>query len=140
MPGSRLQHLANALVGISGLVYAFFRYLAEKPAAEFGTPVHPFEETWRVAHLIAAPVLVFAVGVIWNSHVMHQFNKTRAKRRKSGVLLMGNLLPMVFSGYLIQTAVEERWRKAWVVIHLVTAAIWIAAYLVHLRHKMRTSR
>ncbi|MBL7715109.1 MAG: hypothetical protein JNL01_06535 [Bdellovibrionales bacterium] len=137
MPGSLLQHIANALVGISGLVYAYARYLAEKPPSEFGNPVHPWEESLRVAHLITAPVLVFAVGLIWNSHVMAQFHQSRAKRRRSGLAMMGNALPMVFSGYLIQTAVLENWRRAWIWIHLITAGLWIFAYLAHLRGPLK---
>ena len=41
------------------------------------------------------------------------------------------LVPMVASGYLIQTAMDGDWRKAWVVVHLVASGLWLAGYLVH---------
>ena len=41
------------------------------------------------------------------------------------------LVPMVASGYLIQTAVDGSWRKAWVVVHLISSGLWLAGYLVH---------
>jgi hypothetical protein len=39
--------------------------------------------------------------------------------------------PLVLSGYFVQTAVDPGWRRAWVAVHLVTASLWIASYLVH---------
>lgn len=134
---SRLQHLSNFIVGLSGLIYGFYRYLAEKPASEFGNAVHPLEELWRVAHLISAPVLVFAIGFLWTNHVSEQLAIPKAKRRKSGLLLIGNAAPMIFSGYLIQTAVNETLRNAWIVIHLVSAGIWLSSYLLHLRKPLK---
>ena len=41
------------------------------------------------------------------------------------------LVPMVASGYLIQTAVDGSWRKAWVAVHLIASALWLAGYLIH---------
>ena len=38
---------------------------------------------------------------------------------------------MVASGYLIQTAVDGGWRKAWVAVHLITSVLWLAGYLAH---------
>ena len=53
------------------------------------------------------------------------------ERRRSGVSLALTLVPMVASGYLIQTAVEESWRHAWVVVHLVASGLWLLGYLAH---------
>jgi hypothetical protein len=38
---------------------------------------------------------------------------------------------MVVSGYLVQTAVDESWRKIWGVVHLAVSGLWVLGYLVH---------
>jgi hypothetical protein len=49
----------------------------------------------------------------------------------SGVTLGLTLIPMVASGYLIQTAVDDTWRKIWVGVHLISSGLWVAGYLAH---------
>ena len=41
------------------------------------------------------------------------------------------LVPMIASGYLIQTAVDGGWRKVWVGVHLAASGLWLLGYLVH---------
>jgi thiosulfate reductase cytochrome b subunit len=52
------------------------------------------------------------------------------------------LLPMVASGYLLQTAVAPGWRQVWTIVHLATSGIWILAFVGHvaLRDKTRSDR
>ena len=56
-----LQHLANVLVGGTGLVYGWMRYFAE-PADEFSVVNHPWQPDLHSLHVITAPLLVFASG------------------------------------------------------------------------------
>ena len=64
--------------------------------------------------------------------------------RRSGPGLLLTLVPMVVSGYLIQTTVTESWRQAWIVLHLVSSAAWILGFAGHLRRllfaRLRRSR
>lgn len=128
-----MQHLSNFLVGATGLVYAWFRYLSPVPAEDpesFVVAVPPAQALFQQLHLFFAPTLVFAVGLIWHTHVLGKFRK-KARRRLSGIGLAATFVPMVASGYLIQTTVEEHWRTTWIIVHLITSGFWLAAYLVH---------
>jgi len=123
-------HLSSLLVGLTGLVYAWMRYFAE-PADPYAVVNHPLQPTLQHLHVLAAPLFVFAAGLIWRQHVWKHWRSGMPGRRASGLFLMLTLVPMAMSGYLIQTAVDPAWRRAWVVIHLVTSGLWMVAYLGH---------
>ena len=141
---ARLQHTANLLVGGTGIVYGYMRYFM-KPADEWAVVNHPWQPHVQHLHVLVAPLLVFACGLIWSRHVAGNLkgNGTRGRRTGPGLLLA--LVPMVASGYLIQTTVTETWRQVWVVTHVVSSVTWIVAfsahlvqpYLVRLRQRLR---
>lgn len=124
-----LVHLANLLVGGTGLVYAWFRYVAA-PVDEFSA-VHPGQGAAQHAHVLAAPLLVFALGLIWRSHVWAGLRLGSPARRRSGLTLFALAAPMIASGYLLQVAVDPFWRKAWIAVHVAASAIWLAGTLAH---------
>jgi len=121
--------LANVLVGGTGLVYGWLRYLAA-PDDEFSV-AHPWQAAAQHLHVLAAPLLVFAVGLVWRGHVWLGYRLGNGVRRPSGILLAGLAAPMIVSGYLIQVAVEPAWRTAWVALHLATSALWLVGALAH---------
>ena len=125
-----LVHLANLLVGGSGLVYAYFRYLAA-PEDPFAL-LNPLAGLWQHLHVIAAPLLVFAVGMIARSHAWTGLRLGMPSRRRSGILLIGLAAPMILSGYLLQTAVDEPWRRIWIALHLASSTLWLAGTVAHL--------
>lgn len=124
-----LVHVANGLVIVTGVVYAVMRYLVT-PSEEWAVVNHPWQPHVQHLHLLAAPLLVFAVGVIWRRHVVKRFANGR-EGRVSGLGLLVGFIPMVVSGYLIQVAVEPGWRTAWIGVHLATSTLWVAAFLIH---------
>lgn len=123
-------HLSVLLVGGTGLVYAWMVYLV-RPSDPYALVNHPWQPQVQHLHILVAPFLVFASGLIWRRHVWGGWKKGGRDRLKSGVSLALTLVPMVISGYLIQTAVEEDWRHAWVIVHLVASGLWLAGYLLH---------
>jgi hypothetical protein len=125
-----LLHAATALVGGTGLVYAWMLYLL-KPADPFSVVHHAWQPAVQHLHVLAAPLLVFAAGLIWRRHVWAGWRSGIRARRRSGVAVALTLFPMIASGYLLQTAVDDAWRKAWVAVHLAASALWIAGYLAH---------
>src|SRR4029077_16288973 len=92
---------------------------------------HPWQPDVQHLHVLVAPLLVFAAGLIWRRHVWGRWRSGARGRRRSGVAIALTLFPMVASGYFLQTAVDDRWRKAWVVVHLASSGLWLAGYLVH---------
>jgi hypothetical protein len=124
------MHVSNLLVGGTGLVYAWMAYLV-KPSDPYAVVNHPWQPVVQHLHVLVAPFLVFAVGAIWRRHVWNGWRLGVRARRWSGLGLALSFVPMAVSGYLIQTAVDPPWRKAWVVVHLAAAGIWVGGYLLH---------
>lgn len=123
-------HLSTLLVAGTGVVYAWMRYLL--PPDPFGVVRHPAQPTVQHLHLLVAPLLVFATGLIWKAHVWEHYRRGVRSRRRSGLALLLSLVPMVVSGYLIQTTVSEGWRSAWVIVHLATSGLFVLGYVGHL--------
>jgi hypothetical protein len=131
---SRFQHLVNFLVAGTGIGYAAFKYFGKYFAAgadPFSAVGNPLEPLFHDAHVLVVPALVFACGLIWKSHVLKNLRTANRLKRSSGLGLLCVLVPMVATGYMIQTAVDDGWRKAWVMIHLITSGVWVASYLSH---------
>jgi hypothetical protein len=124
-------HLGTALVGGTGLVYAWMLYLLT-PADPFAVVNHPWQPAVQHLHVWLAPLLVFGAGMIWRAHAWAHLQRGVRRRRGSGLTLMLTLVPMVVSGYLIQTAVTEVWRTAWVAIHLTASGLWLTGHAAHL--------
>jgi hypothetical protein len=131
---SRLEawclHLALALAGGTGLVYAWMIYLA-KPADPYSLVHHPWQPHLQHLHLLVSPFLVFTAGLIWRRHVWAKWRLGQPPGRWSGLTLALSLAPMVISGYLVQTALDDSWRKIWGVVHLAVSGLWVFGYLVH---------
>ena len=134
-----LIHLSHFAVGVTGLIYAVMLYAMES-GDPFSVVNHPLQPRVQHLHVLAAPLFVFAVGVIWRRHVWAHWSRGVRRARRSGISLMLLLLPMVASGYLLQTSVEQSWRQIWTVVHLVSSGIWILAFAGHfaLRGKPRS--
>ncbi len=122
-------HLANLAVAGTGLVYAWMRYLVA-PADEWAVVNHPWQPLVQHLHVLAAPLLVFAIGLIWSVHVLGKLQNGH-RVRASGLGLMALFLPMVASGYLLQVAVDPGWRQTWIWIHVASSLLWVAAFAFH---------
>lgn len=123
-------HAATILVGGTGLVYAWMRYLA-RPADPFAVVNHPLQPLLQHLHILVAPLLVFAAGIVWHQHAWRYWRRNVKRHRRSGVSMILTLLPMVASGYLIQTAVDGGWRRIWVIVHLAASGLWLLGYVAH---------
>lgn len=130
-------HVANLLVGGTGLVYAWMRYFLEPMNNEFSILHHPWEPLVKNLHLWTAPLLVFAAGLIWQDHIWKHFRRGVRSGRRSGLSLMLTLVPMVISGYLIQTAVDPNWQNVWIGVHLTASGLWLLGYVGHYAVEIR---
>jgi len=124
------MHLSSLLVGGTGLVYAWMLYFVH-PADPWAVANHPWQPHVQHLHILAAPLLVFTMGLVWQRHIWSHWRNGIRRGRRSGLSLVLTLVPMAVSGYLVQTAVDDGWRKLWVAVHLVASGLWIAGYLAH---------
>jgi hypothetical protein len=124
-------HLAALGVGSTGLVYAWMRYLCE-PADELALVNHPLEPDVQHLHLWAAPLLVFAVGLVWSEHAWARVRSGFPVRRPTGLLLFALFWPMVVSGVAVQVVTGEGARALAVWSHALSGTGWCLAYALHL--------
>lgn len=122
--------VANLLVISTGLVYAWMRYLL-RPSDPFAVVNHPWQPAVQHLHVLVAPLLVFAIGLVWKRHVAMSLRLEVRERHRSGLALALSFAPMAASGYLLQVATGDAWRRVWVVVHLATSALWLGGFLIH---------
>lgn len=125
-----LLHVSHVLVGGTGLVYAWMLWFATSDDPE-ALVNHPLQPDVQHLHVLTAPLLVFAIGLVWRAHVWTRVRGGHRARRASGLALFASAAPMIASGYFVQTAVDPDWREAWVAVHVATSLAWIAAYAAH---------
>ena len=125
-----LLHVSTILVAGTGLVYAWMIWFV-RPTDPYAIVNHPLQPQVQHAHILVAPLLVFAAGLVWQRHIWDHWSRGVRRGRWSGLGMMLTLVPLVASGYLLQTAVDDAWRNVWLWVHLVTSGLWIVGYLVH---------
>ncbi len=123
-------HFSTLTVGGTGLVYGYMRYFAE-PKDPFTVVNHPLQPDVQHVHILFAPILVFACGWIWQNHAWKRVRSGFKQHRRSGWMLILTLLPMVFSGYLVQISEQDSIRLFWTWVHGVSSCVWILFALVH---------
>lgn len=130
------MEIAAISVGGSGIVYGVLRYFLEGSSDPYSSVSrHPWEPAARDVHLLLAPLLVLGLALIWNGHIRPKFVAGAKKRRRSGVALMLLSLPMIFTGYLLQIAIDDFWRQFWIWSHGITSSIFLLAFAVHWRFR-----
>jgi hypothetical protein len=127
--GRWFVYLANLLVGGSGLLYLAGQY-GLKPQDEFSL-VHPYVPELQHAHILLAPILVWAFGHLFYQHAWIYWRSGQLSGRRSGLSMLLTGVPMILSGYAIQISLTPAFRIFWVWVHLITGGIWIAAFVVH---------
>jgi len=124
------SHAATVLVGGTGVVYGWMRYFAE-PVDEFAVVNHPWEPTTLHLHILFAPLVIFACGLVWRSHVWKRVVSGFRSRRKTGLVLFAVFVPMAVTGYLIQTTTSLWLSNVWIWVHVGASILWIVGYVVH---------
>ncbi|MEQ9569728.1 MAG: hypothetical protein RLN75_06020 [Longimicrobiales bacterium] len=116
--------------GVTGVLYAWMKYFMT-PQTEWAVINHPLQPWVLKSHILAAPILVFALGAIVHEHVVRQIRAGIAPGRRTGIAATVVTLPMVATGYLIQSVTHAGWLQAMVWGHLATSAVYLVFYGVH---------
>ncbi|MEX0890722.1 MAG: hypothetical protein WEB88_01040 [Gemmatimonadota bacterium] len=115
---------SSVATALTGIVYAWMKYLMT-PTEPWAVINHPLEPWMLKAHIVVAPVMVFALGLIATGHIWAHFRSGLSVRRRTGITTMAVLVPMIFTGYLIQAVTHAGWLQAMVLGHLVTSALYV---------------
>lgn len=125
-----LVWLSTAAVGVSGIVYGVMKYLMRSDDP-YAVVHHPWQPVFLKLHIVTAPVLVFAVGAVFARHVVHHWRSGRETGRGSGLAIVATLIPMMLSGYLIQTLTSASWIFRVAVLHMTASALYLLGVAAH---------
>ncbi len=126
----RFLALAVVSVGGSGLVLGWMVFLLPPPDA-WSVVNHPAQPTVQHLHVLAAPLLVFAVGLIWSTHVAARWSDAPPRRRATGAALAALFVLMAASAYLLQVAVDPDIRRLWSLLHTAASLGWLLCLGLH---------
>jgi hypothetical protein len=115
---------------ITGVVY-FWMDRMMSPVDEFAVINHPLQPLVLKAHILVAPLLVFAIGVIAVDHIWKYFRGTIRRARRTGLSSMWPVLPMVVTGYLIQGITNVTWLEVVAWAHIIGGAVYALGLVAH---------
>jgi hypothetical protein len=119
-----------AITAITGIGLLWTKYLmhTDDPWAVINHPLQP----WLLkAHIVAAPALVFALGLISSKHIWQHFKARVPAGRRTGIttLVMGTL--MILSGYLIQVVTLAAPLKVLAIAHITLGFAFLVGFVAH---------
>ena len=118
------------LGALTGLVYGVLRYFGSVKG-EFGPEQNPWQPFWQHSHVLAAPVLLFALGVAVRGHVQGMLNRGVRRGRRIGLILLVISVPLVLGGYAVQVVTAAGARNALGWSHAALGALFVALYAFH---------
>lgn len=118
------------LAGLTGGVYGWLRYWGGVQG-DFGPEPSPWQPFWQHAHVLAAPVLLFALGVAVRGHVQGMLNRGVRRGRRIGLILLVISVPLVLGGYAVQVVTAAGARNALGWSHAALGALFVALYAFH---------
>jgi hypothetical protein len=115
---------------VTGVIYIWLKYLlvSDDP---FAVVNHPLQPIVLKAHILVAPLLVFSVGMVALRHVWRHLQSGMRQGRRSGLVTVLVLAPMILSGYLIQAVTEEGWLRVLAFSHIALGIIYGVGLLAH---------
>jgi hypothetical protein len=125
-----LMLVSSVLVTATGVVYLWMKQLLPNDDP-FAVINHPLQPMMLKLHILTAPFLVFALGLIAVRHVLAHWMAGMPRARRSGVTAALTIIPMILSGYLVQAITNARWLAVTSWVHVATGLIYAAAFAVH---------
>ena len=117
---------------ISGVLYIGLRTFAE-PADPWAIVNHPLEPWALKAHILTAPIMLFAVGLITAQHIIRSLRSSLPTGRQSGLIMTVLFGPLALTGYLLQTVISPLMTSILSWSHLGLGLICAVALLIHWR-------
>lgn len=126
----RLLWGSTAVVAATGFVYMWMKY-ALTPAQPWDAVNHPLQPLVLKLHILSAPVMVFAIGMIATRHIWTHYREQVARGRRSGITAAVVIVPMVLTGYLIQAVTHTGWLAAIAYAHIGFSVVFSAGLALH---------
>lgn len=126
-------YITFILVFLTGLVWLYFDNFVLIETV-IGHAKHPLQKWLMKGHGFTAIVFTFLLGLIYGVHIKRTW--PMQKRRKSGLLLVGVILVISISGFLLYYVSDESFRYWSATIHWV---LGLSVPVILIRH-IRSSR
>lgn len=127
-------HCATLVLFATGIWLAWLTLFATE-VDDFDPELFEMQPDWHpwlvAVHILVAPLLLFATGVVWMSHVRGRLLLGLPERRRTGLLLAGVLFPMVGCGYLLQVTDAETARTVLSWAHAGLGVAFGTVYGIH---------
>jgi hypothetical protein len=124
-----INHAGWILTAASGLLYGVLKYFVAGSDPD-SRLAHPWQPTVLALHVLAAPVAVFGFGLLFRRHALAQFS-TASERRLSGTVVMLVSVPLILSGYVLQTLTGQAARR-WIGWgHALLGLLYAVGYALH---------
>jgi hypothetical protein len=129
-----LNHLACLFVGLSGLAYGAMKYFVagSDPDSRVG---HPWQQPMLKLHVLTAPFLIFALGLVFSGHALARLKGGMDAGRASGSGLLGLAAPMILTGVMVQVLTGDAARQWTGWIHAGLGVVYLLAYAAHFLKK-----
>ena len=115
---------------VSGITYFVMKHFLE-PSDPWAVINHPLEPWALKAHILSAPIMLFAVGLITSQHIWRSLKSSLPTGRHSGRIAAYVFGPLVLSGYLIQSLTSPLTLEVLAWAHLVLGIVGAGAIGVH---------
>jgi hypothetical protein len=126
------NHLGIVSVALSGIAYGVMKYMLSNPDPDSRLG-HPWQPWALRIHVLAAPIAVFGLGLIFRRHAITRFLGGDREGRQSGVLLLRLAIPLGLSGFIVQALAGDSARRWTGWIHAALGLVFAGAYAVHPR-------
>ena len=119
----------NSILILSGVTYYIFKNFI-KAQTEFGPVPSPVTKYLQYSHIIIGPIVIFAVGRLWDMHAK-PMNKNGKQKKVSGKVMFYAFGLLALSGYLTQMSIVDNIHEVVEYTHLGLALIWSLAFFSH---------
>ncbi len=125
-----VNHLGWGIVAASGLLYGVLKYFVHGSDPDSRLAV-PWQPSVLAAHVLAAPVAVFALGLIFRRHALTRLSMGQREGRPTGRALTWFAFPLAATGYLIPVLTGEAARRWTGWIHAAIGLVFAVGYVFH---------
>lgn len=127
----RTLWVGTVLTGATGVALLVID-LALTSSDPFAVYNHPTEPWFLKSHILVAPILTLGLGMVLLDHALRHFRSGTKPGRRTGLILSASTLPMIFTGYLIQTTATPVLLAFFTWLHIVSSLIFLVVALLHL--------
>lgn len=125
-------YVSTAAATVSGVGYFYMKRFMT-PADPWAVINHPLEPWLLKAHILTAPLMLFAVGLITTQHIWRSLKSSLPTGRRTGLVATLTFVPLVVSGYLIQIVASQLLLDVLGWTHLVLGLLCAVAIFEHRR-------